>query len=201
MLSFRPISGSIPIAPRRTLGDPEDEARTAVEEAVRALADETLRRARALMSDVEASERLRAETPWSLLDASVIRGQIVDVSVKLSTFVDEALAPPLAPYVTPRAAAAFVEARRAALDAGERAESLGTAPLPAGAEPLADDYAVSVLEELKGMRDNAHRMVVAIEGVEGPREPSETAQASGVLVAIGVLAVVGFAFWASSGKA
>ena len=182
MLNFSPISGAVQL--RREVGSGAalaqsptvDEAqRMEIRAAVVEFANQTLQKARGLMTTVERSAaemRTQEFRPGDALDPDVLRGQVVDAAAKIISLVDESLVPPLEPYLTQESEQTFMEAVDQAIAAADRAAALGIAPLRDGMAPAANEYAISVLDELKEMRDDAHRMIVAFEGIEGPQEMS-----------------------------
>ncbi len=203
MASAVPLRGSGAVLAQSA--DADEAAPVEIRAAVLELAYHTLDKARdhlLSLADWTGSgiEPLTSQ-PGDNLPLPVLRGQIVDVASKLIGLIDEAAKPPISPYMTQEAETTFFEATAAAIAASDRAEELGTDPLPDDMAPEANAFAVSILDELKEERDAVHRLIVAFEGIEGPQEPSEKIQAGGVLVAIAVLAVVGFGLWATSGKA
>lgn len=206
--SFQPLSRATPISGRGAAlaqsSEADEAARTKIRAAVTELAAHALEQARVLLNRADrtaAEARDMQFLPGDDLPDPVLRGQIVDAASKLIGLVDEAVLPPIAPYLTQESETTFSEAIVGAIAAAQRAEELGTDSLPDAMAPAANDFAVSILGELKEERDAAHRLIVAFEGIEGPQEPSEKIQAGGVLVAIAVVAMIGFGLWASSGKA
>lgn len=192
-----------------TLAQPEgnDPARVEIEQSIVELSVAVRTMAASLLDDVRLSTGdlgwpREGRPSWADLPPDVMRGQIIQVAEKLEVFIAESLSPPLSPYVDAGAEGNFMEASGSIREAIGQATTFGSRELPAGMEGLADDYAVARLDDLKELRDAIQRAIVAHENGDVPvREASEeeAAQATGVLIAIGILAVSGVVLWATSG--
>lgn len=183
------------------LGQPSSETQrdTQLEEVVsivREIAVEIKLRTDRLVGELEISqdEELRIGIPLIGQDFSSqeLAGQVVLVAQALSSLAASILGGPLGSYVSEDVTRSLVESQ-SLLEALEAQAKQISMPVQEGHEGLAEEHLLSYIEDLKALRDEAERLMVATEQAPPILEQGEKEMqdASGLLVTIGALTISG----------